>query len=64
MSEQGRCKDCRWWGRYAKSIHKPCSRIGADLCDPAISVNEDYGAADFLTEPDFGCVLFEAKEEA
>jgi hypothetical protein len=72
----GNCRDCAHWGngkprRAANySPKKRCAIVLTNFSEaPAmISVVGDieYGddPADFLTAPDFGFVLWEAKEEA
>jgi len=63
------CKYCKYWERYRNSA---CDRIVIDdeaLMPPgdaciAIRADDDQGLdGDLITGPDFGCVLFEEKDQ-
>lgn len=72
----GRCKNCKHWGegkpqRYVDySPKKHCAAIMSNFseCLATISVDGDieYGdyPVDLLTDPSFGCVLHEPREDA
>jgi hypothetical protein len=71
----GNCKDCKFWGAArpmrpdSYSPKKHCATVWTNhAASPAmISIGADieHGdhPADLLTNPDFGCVLFEPREE-
>jgi hypothetical protein len=65
---QGRCRDCKWWSQEQREYRIPgmgrqvatdraCHRV--DERDGLASVS---GYEELLTEPDFGCVEFEANK--
>lgn len=72
----GHCKYCKHWGHgealrsadYAPKKHCAFVLTNDTQSPVTISVggNAEYGddPADLLTAPDFGCVLFQAKEPA
>ena len=66
----GRCKDCKHWGalpildKHYDGQHRRCSEVsvsGGTEGKAYVISSEDMH--DLMTAPDFGCVLFEAKEE-
>ena len=57
------CRNCEFWGRYRQNVCDAISLGEADA-EPYIDVRvaDDHGLdADFVTPPDFGCLLFHAK---
>ena len=75
MPEVGFCRDCRWWESKPESEYQPlighfgfCDRIslGADM-RATITFGgyfSDGNSNALMTREDFGCVIFEAKEQA
>ena len=57
----GHCKDCEYWYNDGLSDDMHCGAI-ENGCDMARAIYDGY-EADVIVAPDFGCVLFEAKEE-
>jgi hypothetical protein len=69
----GNCKDCKFWGgkRFTEySGYKECRGVKDSEDIAALSVPKpewlaytvSYEGAGLMTQPDFGCVLFEAKK--
>lgn len=64
-----RCVDCKHWSdspQKPNSDLRVCRRIhyfnSISKNEDIVDIENDYGAADLLSGPQFGCVLFESKE--
>lgn len=56
----GNCKDCKYW--VLKDQDGVCIEIDTYAAGYAYIAVSQYDAAELVTPPDFGCVLFEQKE--
>lgn len=58
----GNCKDCKHWGTDGSTKMRPCAKL-LDAVDLYCShpCGPDYEKHEIATDPDFGCVLWEAK---
>jgi hypothetical protein len=70
----GHCKDCKYWSEYngiaiPQRGERQCLRAASELNSPEFDSpffavdNEDY-MAELLTLPTFGCIEFEAGDNA
>lgn len=68
----GNCRDCRHWGKIRQEEHGVCCWLSVPRSGPAheapnaetlavLDPADAYIEVEFLTMPDFGCVLFEAE---
>jgi hypothetical protein len=62
----GNCKDCIWWDKYEYIPRGECAAMKADKrANPvhreSLAHSEDAKGT-VMTAPDFGCVMFKAKE--
>jgi hypothetical protein len=66
MDSQGRCKNCKWWHTDIPGKFNFCFLVTPDFEASPVAVLVGDGKSDtkLKTQADFGCVLFEAKEEA
>jgi len=67
-----RCKDCKWW-EDGTGVFRDCkcphiatvgAHEGIGASTLAVIWNWDGECGIFKASPDFGCILFEAKEES
>lgn len=65
-----RCDTCKWWDTgdrvpQSRSESRGCRRLSDPWPDgvepPKLRVEDDWGGVDTYTEPDFGCVQWEAR---
>lgn len=61
----GTCKECKWWGKDGEPKHKAAEGTSLRACSrlaEQVFTTDSY--AEFYTDPDFGCVKFEARNPA
>lgn len=55
------CQNCEYWGREYENV---CDNDGGDKAEIKVSADDDSGlVANLVTQPDFGCVLFQEKKK-
>jgi hypothetical protein len=60
----GNCKDCKWWQKYPEREFGKCKELAKDVDEHDDLLAWMLGEHRLLlTRPNFGCVLFEQREQ-